>query len=114
MLGGRDLDARNVTESSPVINLLEDEDGLGINIDANLLAGGDNRERPRNRLRALGRIKMALPITILLFSFLKFSPPSATSAARASSIGVLLSVIGTGAGILPLPPWCRLVDRLLS
>src|SRR5436190_8921660 len=47
----------------------------------------------------LGAYSVTLPVTKLLFIFLKLSPPSAASAALANSVGVLLSVIGGGAGI---------------
>src|SRR2546423_8323171 len=48
----------------------------------------------------LGAYRLALPIIVVLFRFLNLSPPIAAKAARASSTGVLLSVIAGGAGIV--------------
>src|SRR6267154_2316704 len=47
-----------------------------------------------------GAKRSAEPISIMLFRFLNLSPPCAASAARASSIGVVLAVIAGGAGIV--------------
>src|SRR6266850_3135790 len=47
-----------------------------------------------------GGYRSAEPISIMLFRFLNLSPPCAVSAARASSIGVVLAVMAAGAGIV--------------
>src|SRR6266536_2842502 len=48
----------------------------------------------------LGAYRFALPIIVVLLRFLNLSPPIAVKAARASSTGVLLSVIAGGAGMV--------------